>query len=67
MKMVGKEHFESDAVKARDGKKQEICKVHEMELIRVENSYARRYQYVKEILEAYFKVKHETEQIHYTK
>ena len=42
-------------VRARDRKKQEICCAHEMELIRVDNSYARRYQHIKWILEAYFK------------
>ena len=58
IELDGKEHFESDVVKERDRKKQAICKAHEMELIRVENSYARRYQHIKGILEAYFKVKH---------
>lgn len=58
IELDGKEHFESDVVRARDRKKQAICKAHEMELIRVENSYARRYQHIKGILEAYFKVKH---------
>lgn len=58
IELDGKEHFENDIVKARDKKKQEICKAHNLELIRVENSYARRYQYVKEILRRYFGVKH---------
>lgn len=58
IELDGKEHYESDVVKARDRKKQAICQAHEMQLIRVENSYARRYQYVKGILEAYFKVEH---------
>ena len=54
----GKEHFEEETVKARDRKKQAICKAHDMELIRVENSYARRYQYMKDILATYFAVRH---------
>lgn len=58
IELDGKEHFENDIVKARDKKKQEICKAHNLELIRVENSYARRYQYVKEILRRYFGVRH---------
>ncbi len=58
IELDGKEHFERDVVMARDKKKQEICKAHHMELIRVENSYARRYQHMKGILEAYFKVRH---------
>lgn len=58
IELDGKEHYESDVVIARDRKKQAICKSHQMELIRVENSYARRYQHIKGILEAYFKVRH---------
>ena len=58
IELDGKEHFESDVVMARDRKKQEICKAHHLELIRVENSYARRYQHIKGILEAYFKIRH---------
>ena len=34
-----------------------ICKAHNLELIRVENSYARRYNYIKDILSSYFAVK----------
>ena len=58
IELDGKEHFEEETVKARDRKKQAICKAHDMELIRVENSYARRYQYMKDILAAYFAVRH---------
>lgn len=55
IELDGKEHCESEIVKARDRKKNAICRAHGMELIRVENSYARRYQHIKAILEAYFK------------
>lgn len=58
IELDGKEHFEDEVVKARDRKKQDICKAHNLELIRVENSYARRYQYIKDILRRYFAVKH---------
>lgn len=58
IELDGKEHFEEETVKARDRKKQAICKAHDMELIRVENSYARRYQYMKDILATYFAVRH---------
>ncbi len=54
IELDGKEHITEAAVGARDRKKQEICRAHGMELIRVENSYARRYQHVKGILQAYF-------------
>ncbi|MCI8578687.1 MAG: DUF2726 domain-containing protein [Lachnospiraceae bacterium] len=58
IELDGKEHYEPEIVMARDRKKQEICKAHNLELIRVENSYARRYQHIKGILEAYFKIRH---------
>lgn len=54
IELDGKEHYESDIVMRRDQKKNEICAKHNLELIRVENSYARRYNYIKEILMAYF-------------
>lgn len=56
IELDGKEHHESDVVQERDRQKNEICKRHGFELIRVENSYARRYNYIKEILADYFKV-----------
>ena len=58
IELDGKEHYENDVVMARDRKKQSICDAHNMQLIRVENSYARRYQHIKGILEQYFKVMH---------
>lgn len=54
IELDGKEHFESDVVKRRDEHKQDICHKHNFELIRVENTYARRYHYIKEILINYF-------------
>ena len=38
----------------RDRKKNQICREHGFELIRIENTYARRYQFMKEILIKYF-------------
>lgn len=43
------------AVQRRDRKKDQICREHGFELIRVENSYARRYNYIKSILINYFR------------
>ncbi len=54
IELDGKEHFQNEIVRERDRKKNEICKNHGFELIRIENSYARRYNYVKEILIEYF-------------
>ena len=57
IELDGMEHLEEDVVAVRDKKKREICQAHQVELIRVENSYARRYQHIKGVLEAYFRVR----------
>ena len=54
IELDGKEHYEDDIVKERDRKKNQICREHNFELIRVENTYARRYHYIKDILIRYF-------------
>lgn len=54
IELDGKEHFTDEVVMNRDKKKNEICAAHDLQLIRVENSYARRYNHIKEILEEYF-------------
>ena len=58
VELDGKEHFEDKVVKMRDSKKNEICKAHNLQIIRVENSYARRYNHIKEILIQYFNIRH---------
>lgn len=58
IELDGKEHFEDEVVKNRDRKKNQICKAHNLQIIRVENSYARRYNHIKEILMNYFSVRH---------
>ena len=55
IELDGREHVEDEIVRKRDEKKQQICESHQMQLIRVENTYARRYQHIKGILERYFK------------
>ena len=54
IELDGKEHYEDAVVQERDRRKNRICREHHMEIIRVENSYARRYTYIKEILMDYF-------------
>lgn len=54
IELDGKEHYDDETVKVRDHKKMEICRAHGFELIRIENSYARRYQYIKDILISFF-------------
>lgn len=58
IELDGREHLEDEAVKIRDRKKNEICAAHDLQLIRVENSYARRYNHIKEILIRFFSVAH---------
>lgn len=58
IELDGKEHFEDEVVKNRDRKKDSICKEHNLQLIRVENSYARRYNHIKDILIKYFSAAH---------
>lgn len=55
IELDGKEHQEEELVRQRDRQKNHICRQHGFELIRVENSYARRYYFIKEILEEYFR------------
>lgn len=58
IELDGKEHYENEIVIQRDKKKNAICREHDLQLIRVENSYARRYNYIKEILIDYFGRRH---------
>ncbi|SCY09749.1 DUF1848 domain-containing protein [Butyrivibrio sp. INlla14] len=57
IELDGKEHLEDEIVIRRDAQKNKICREHNIQLIRVENSYARRYNYIKSILISYFAVK----------
>ena len=54
IELDGKEHIEDELVRRRDAQKNKICRDHGFELIRVENSYARRYNFIKSILIDYF-------------
>lgn len=58
IELDGKEHFENEVVINRDKKKNAICEEHNLQLIRVENSYARRYNHIKEILIDFFSISH---------
>lgn len=55
IELDGKEHHESEAVIRRDRQKNEICRRHGFQLIRVDNTYARRYNYIKAILIDFFR------------
>lgn len=54
IELDGPEHYESERVEARDRQKDEICRQHNFQLVRVKNSYARRYHYIKNILLQFF-------------
>ncbi|MBR2066967.1 MAG: DUF2726 domain-containing protein, partial [Solobacterium sp.] len=54
IELDGKEHRDDVIVQNRDAQKNAICKEHGFDLIRVENVYARRYHYMKDILIQYF-------------
>jgi hypothetical protein len=54
IELDGKEHHDRALVIERDRKKTEICRQHGFEFIRIDNSYARRYQYIKNILIHFF-------------
>ena len=53
IELDGSEHRENPKVIERDQKKKQICKNHGFDLIHVENSYARRYNFIKDILEGF--------------
>ena len=54
IELDGKEHVDDEVVRRRDAQKNGICRKHGFELVRIENSYARRYSYMKSILIEYF-------------
>lgn len=57
IELDGMEHRTDQAVEARDRQKNEICARHGLQLIRVDNSYARRYHHIKGILEDFFQTR----------
>lgn len=54
IELDGKEHLTEDLVKARDARKQQLCNEHNLQLIRIPNTYARRYNHIKQILADFF-------------
>lgn len=54
IELNGREHYEDEKVKRRDEEKMRICREQGFQLIQVENSYARRYNFIKQILNDYF-------------
>ncbi len=47
IELNGPEHYLDEKVKARDNKKQQICETNNIKLLKINNDYARRYDYVK--------------------
>ena len=58
IELDGKEHKTEESRIKNDKEKERICKAQGLELIRVDNSYARRYAYIKELLKRYFAIMH---------
>ena len=54
IELDGPEHHTDPKVIARDEKKKQICKNHGFTLIHVDNTYARRYNFLKDILTEFF-------------
>ena len=50
IELDGNEHYTDDKVIKRDKMKKDICRDNNIELIRIDNKYSRRYMYIKEIL-----------------
>ncbi len=57
IELDGPEHKNDPKVIERDKKKKQICKEHGCTLIHVDNTYARRYNYIKDILTDFFSTK----------
>ncbi|MCI8873966.1 MAG: AAA family ATPase [Lachnospiraceae bacterium] len=58
IELEGREQLEEELLRQRERQKQEISDVFDLKVIRVENSYARRYNHIKEILMNFFSRKH---------
>ncbi len=55
IELEGREHLEEEVRKRREEQKQELCRKFDLQVIQVENSYARRYNHIKEILMNFFR------------
>ncbi len=54
IELDGREHLTDELVRIRDQKKQVLCDKHNLKLIRIPNTYARRYNHIKNILADFF-------------
>lgn len=50
IELNGLEHITDEKVRIRDKKKMEICEVKNLKLVSIPNSYARRYEYIKNVI-----------------
>lgn len=55
IELEGREHLEEEVRNRREEQKQELCRKFDLQVIQVENSYARRYNHIKEILMNFFR------------
>lgn len=54
IELDGREHLEEEILQQREKKRQEISSAFDLQVIRVEHSYARRYNHIKKILMNFF-------------
>jgi len=54
IELNGREHYNNEIIKKHDAMKKEICREQGFTLITVQNSYARRYNFIKDVLIGYF-------------
>ncbi|HHU56181.1 MAG TPA: DUF2726 domain-containing protein [Acholeplasmataceae bacterium] len=55
IELNGLEHITNEKVRKRDKKKLEICNIKNLKLISIPNSYARRYEYIKNVIKKVLK------------
>ena len=58
IELDGNEHKTMESRIKNDREKERICKAQGLELVRVDNSYARRYAFIKDLLKRYFAIMH---------
>lgn len=50
IELDGPEHYNDSKVQERDRKKEEICKLNNIKMIRIKNDFSRRYEFIRDII-----------------
>lgn len=56
--LEGRAHHEDEEIRRQEQRKKAFCRTWGLQVICVENTYARRYDHIKQILTSYFSVRH---------